>query len=67
MKTTKISLASIQGKLTRVEMKNIMAGYVPPVDDGCVACGETCYLDKAKCCPGADCMEKGPEQGHICN
>lgn len=30
MKTTKMSLASIQGKLSRTEMKNIMAGSGSP-------------------------------------
>jgi len=29
MQTTKMSLAKIQGKLSRVEMKNVMAGRTP--------------------------------------
>lgn len=33
MKTTKVSLANIQGKLSRAEMKNIMAGSGS--DSGC--------------------------------
>ena len=39
MKTLKISLADMQGKLTRSEMKNIMGG-TEPVDPGCV--GNSC-------------------------
>lgn len=37
MQTTKMSLANMQGKLSRTEMKNIMAGSV---DDG--KCGSSC-------------------------
>lgn len=34
MKTTKMSLANMQGKLSRAEMKNIMAGYyTPPINE----------------------------------
>jgi hypothetical protein len=46
MKTTKMSLANIQGKLSRVEMKNIMAGSG---SSGCtVKCGnpgDSCVTD----------------------
>jgi hypothetical protein len=62
MKTTKMSLANIQGKLSRTEMKIIMAGS----GGACVKCGDPCrYGDK--CCPGGSCMERGPEQGSFCN
>ena len=36
MKIIKMSLANIQGKLSRTEMKNIMAG------SGSAYCGQTC-------------------------
>jgi len=39
MKTKKMSLANIQGKLSRVEMKKIMAG-----SDGC-SVGKPCWND----------------------
>lgn len=35
MKTTKMSLANLQGKLSRTEMKNIMSGNVPGEKDKC--------------------------------
>lgn len=38
MKTKKMSLANIQGKLSRTEMKNIMAGS----GDGCQGLGKAC-------------------------
>ncbi|MEO7048606.1 MAG: hypothetical protein ABI091_25120 [Ferruginibacter sp.] len=37
MKTNKMSLANIQGKLSRAEMKNIMAG-----SEGGTSCSEEC-------------------------
>ena len=37
MKTKKMSLANIQGKLSRTEMKNIMAG-----SGGTPGCGTSC-------------------------
>jgi len=43
MKTTKMSLANIQGKLSRTEMKNIMAG------SGSAACTTECTLNQAGC------------------
>ena len=47
MKTTKISLANIQGKLSRIEMKNIMAGLG---DVG--SCGSNCNLSCTVTCNG---------------
>ncbi len=41
MKTTKMNLANVQGKLSRTEMKNIMAGD-PPDDGG--TCGAGCDI-----------------------
>ncbi|MEO9209959.1 MAG: hypothetical protein ABI208_02625 [Ginsengibacter sp.] len=49
MKTTKMSLTNIQGKLSRAEMKNIMAGSGsctvmngPPCSPG--TCPNVCYV-----------------------
>lgn len=47
MKTSKMSLANIQGKLSRAEMKNIMAGSG---GDG-VAC-----TDNSQCTPYGNCI-----------
>ena len=44
MKTQKMSLANIQGKLSRAEMKNIMAGS-----------GDQYY---GTCCNGTDCYPR---------
>ena len=35
MKTSKMSLDTIQGKLSRAEMKDIYAGNVPPIQQKC--------------------------------
>ncbi len=45
MKTTKMSLANIQGKLSRAEMKNIMAGS----GESCGRTGDKCY-NSDDCC-----------------
>ncbi len=49
METKKMSLANIQGKLSRAEMKNIMAGYTPIAEkctcnspDDCTTWNEKC-------------------------
>ena len=65
MKTEKISLANIQGKLSRNEMKNIMAGS---------GGGGTCYDGSGGCLTGNACQIDGVDgfclhisnQGH-CN
>ncbi len=51
MKTTKMSLANIQGKLSRTEMKNIMAG-----SGGTNNCGITCTTAK-----GCKAVNKGDQ------
>lgn len=58
MQKTKMSLANIQGKLSRNEMKNIIAGYDDTFSTGCVtdgtSCsgGKTCKSTKTKCLCG---------------
>ncbi len=49
MKRTKMSLANIQGKLSRTEMKNIMAG-----SGGIGKCGDNC-TDPARDCLDNSC------------
>ncbi len=46
MKTQKMSLAKIQGKLSRIEMKNIMAGSGP----ACVVCYADSECDSNHVC-----------------
>ncbi len=48
MKRTKMSLANIQGKLSRAEMKNIMAGSI----GYCIKCNTTCTPTGLRCCDG---------------
>lgn len=50
MKTTKMSLANIQGKLSRAEMKEIMAG-----SGGCASSFEACGSNGKVCCSGLEC------------
>jgi hypothetical protein len=62
-KTTKMSLANIQGKLSRAEMKNIMAG------SGCGECLDEYSFDcssNAVCCSGFSCVRNGTNTGTIC-
>ena len=47
MQKQKINLANIKGKLSRAEMKNIMAGGKQQLDCGLQNCGG-CY-DNCKC------------------
>jgi len=54
MKTTKMSLANIQGKLSRPEMKKIMAGSGPCSSTNC---GGT---SGQVCCPGLECNGAPP-------
>lgn len=51
MQTKKMSLGNIQGKFSRVEMKNIMAGTG---GSGCVTTGTSCNHND-KCCSGKSC------------
>ncbi len=46
MQTQKMSLAGIQGKLSRAEMKSIMAG------SGCYKC---CWTGTSNCSVGVSC------------
>jgi len=56
MQTKKMSLANIQGKLSRAEMKNIMAG----------SGGETSGYGTC-CTSGGDCGPAGCSQWTTCN
>ncbi len=63
MKQSKISLENVQGKLSRSEMKNIMAGDAPV---GCKTSGvcktqEECCEDQGYGCYG--CSDTGYECG----
>ena len=50
MKNVKMSLANIQGKLSRKELKNIMAGFEETLD------GDACATKKCKTTSGtSDC------------
>jgi hypothetical protein len=53
MLKTKISLATMQGKLTRSEMKQVMGGVNAPADDSeesCISDGKACSWTGKKCC-----------------
>ena len=56
MITQKMSLANIQGKLSRAEMKNIMAGdgfsTIDANDFACKTSGKSCTKD-SQCCSKA--------------
>jgi len=58
MQTQKMSLANIQGKLSRAEMKNIMAGGGESLGCGCGSdadCGAGAnYCSKSLTCDGCD-------------
>ena len=58
MQTKKISLANIQGKLSRAEMKNIMAG-----SGSCTARGTICIMS-SDCCPGTSCIRSSDLQSY---
>lgn len=54
MKTTKMSLNNIQGKLNRTEMKKIMAGSEAP----CRTIGSPCNVQQhIICCPALVCVD----------
>ena len=61
MNTTKMSLANIQGKLSRTEMKNIMAGSGS--GGGCKADGEFCDGAANQCCNKCGIITSGPDRG----
>jgi hypothetical protein len=54
MKITKMTLANIQGKLSRIEMKKINGAS----GTGCVSLGAQCILAApfGKCCAGLACV-----------
>jgi hypothetical protein len=55
METKKMSLANIQGKLSRAEMKNIMAGSSSDICLGCRNDHDCAQVNKGTCtkeCPG---------------
>ncbi len=58
MKTTKMSLANIQGKLSRTEMKNIMAG------SGGDNCPTNCTTDCTGLCK---CHHGGTSNAYCAN
>lgn len=56
MKTRKMSIANIQGKLSRAEMKNVMAGSGV---DNCQHQGQGCSsIYHVNCCTGLVCASK---------
>jgi len=63
MKTKKMSLANIQGKLSRPEMKNIMAGSGSG-PGGCGEAGQSCLY--SGCCEGYYCTAQGWNGGGNC-
>jgi hypothetical protein len=63
MKTQKMSLATVQGKLSRKEMKNIMAGSYSGTDESQRTCGScsSAYDCKSTCnsCRAGACEAVG--------
>lgn len=60
MKTQKMSLANIQGKLSRTEMKNIMAGSGTCLEDYTYDC-----TSNSACCNNK-CERNGTNTGTLC-
>ena len=63
MQTKKISLTDIKGKLSRAEMKNIMAGQD---DNTCLDQYSYDCSSTQKCCSGLKCETNGTGTGTIC-
>ena len=61
MQTAKMSLANIKGKLSRKEMKNIMAGS----GSGCLEEYSYDCSSTAVCCTGLSCVRNGMNTGTI--
>ena len=63
MKTKKMSLADVKDKLSRAEMKNIMAGTAP----GGGKCGDFC--NSSDDCPDSHCglCESKDDGPYVCN
>jgi len=69
MRTTKMSLANIQGKLSRAEMKKIMAGSG---DNMCNAycgsgSGQSCDTTCPNCIDAGNGRGTGPGQDKLCS
>ncbi len=69
MQTQKMSLANIKGKLSRAEMKNIMAGSnsekcIPQHGQNCSTSGGGNPEDQ--CCTGFKCEMNATSTGTIC-
>lgn len=62
MQTKKMSLANIQGKLSREEMKKIMAGS----GDCCLSEYSWDCSSAKPCCTGLNCVRNGTNTGTIC-
>jgi hypothetical protein len=65
MKTQKMSLANIQGKMSRAEMKNIMAGS----GGACMTEYEyECGIVRTPypCCEGLVCVKNATNTGTLC-
>lgn len=58
MKTTKMSLANIQGKLSKAEMKKIMAGSGGEVIAGAgyKCCRDNYHTSSSQCAAGWSCI-----------
>lgn len=68
MKKIKINLTGLNGILSSKQMKQVIGGNVTSEDPACIKCGGVCHQASGPaCCPGGDCVETKPEQGHICN
>ena len=70
MEKFKMSLANVPGKLSRAEMKNVMAGTsnVDSIDGDDAKCkkrDEKCSATE-KCCSGLECMSECPTSGSTC-
>lgn len=65
MKRNQLSLANVPGKLSRAEMKNIMAGDEMLDDATCKKKDEKCSKTE-KCCSGLECMSECPTSGATC-
>jgi len=57
MKILKMSLANIQGKLSRAEMRKVMAGTGECTNDACGAL-------KVPCCSSSDYCSDASNKGH---
>jgi hypothetical protein len=62
MKKTKMSLANIQGKLSRAEMKSIMAGSGTDCADNCTL-GNTCFFSGPEGCGTATVVGSNGQGG----